>query len=222
MYHTDAKHLSIMRYVLTALVLFGLVQTYAFGSFITYTDRAAFLAAASGASLTTTNEDFSVDPGDPFTITDGTNSVTLDITSGSHMVDKLWNSNTAIGVRTTSTSVVGSVAGIGFDFELGSPFAPHTYLLINSTVMADSYSQSGFVGLLSTDGMLVSSVDDLITYDGWGAGFEAIVDNVVIATETTTPPDPIPEPNTLLLFAIGFVGILGLVYLKRRGKKASA
>jgi len=115
-------------------------------------------------------------------------------------------------------SVVGSVAGIGFDFgSIGA--SANAFLGINSGLWVDTSGDTGFLGLLSTDGMLVSSVYELGAQTSTFGASTAIVDNVVIATSTTTP---IPEPNTLLLFAIGFVGILGLGYLKHRGKKASA
>ena len=117
MSNQDAKHRHLIGHVLTVFILFCLVQNYAFGTFITYTDRATFLAAAAGASLTATNEDFTVDPGDPFTIDDGSgNSVTLDITSGNHSVNELRSGVSGLTLSLSSTGAAGSVAGIGFDF----------------------------------------------------------------------------------------------------------
>ncbi len=188
------------------------IQSGAYAAFITYTDRSAFEAAAAGVSLTLTNEDFAVDPGDPFTITDGTNSVTLDH-DGSYGAAVIQSSGFDAPVSAFSTAVTGVVAGIGFDYALLSPagaITGGTIEINGSSVTANNTSFTGFIGLLSTDGMTISSVDLLEANPGSGAFSTAEMDNIVIATGTPSSGGggSVPVPGTLLLLG-GALGLLG-------------
>jgi hypothetical protein len=186
---------------LAALLLLGAVQETANAAFVTYTDRADFLSAAASVPLRTANEDFSTDPGDPFTIDDGIgNSVTLDLIGGtwSPVSERLED---AVDVLLRSTAVNGTVVGIGFDFE-GVLALGRLEINQADSSAASLSSFTGFVGLLSTDGMTISSVDEL-SNDTWG---NAAVDNIVIVTT----PVPLPGAAWLFLSALGAVGLAGM------------
>jgi hypothetical protein len=228
--YTGATHRLATRYVLSVLVLFCLVQTYASATFVTYSDRAAFLADAATASLTTTNEDFSTNPGDPFTISDGSNSVELDILVGSHSGGLLTSVTSTgffetVNVELGSSSVVGSVVGIGFDFILnGVAIGSLLRLGINGLPPIEGpFGQiifGNFLGLLSVDDMTISSVDSMLVSLTSQQNFQVTsqIDNVVIATSSAPV---IPEPGTLVLFAAGILGVLCLGYMRKRRQSGS-
>jgi len=218
--HYSQVHAKVLQ-TLVGLFLFAALQATAVAGFITFTDRTAFLNAAAGASLLTFNEDFASDPGDPFTITGGSDSVTLDITLGA------WSSTgggrLGIGSAATSlvsTNVTGTVVGIGFNYE-SSLSAPGTFaeLELNTqsvTATASSTtlsSQAGFLGLLSTDGMTISSID--LIRANTNTFNVSVVDDIVIVTGT--PSAGVPEPASWLLFALSGLGLAGLRARRRAG-----
>jgi hypothetical protein len=220
--NTNVTHRLATRYVLTALVLFCLVQTAAFATFVTYTNRALFLSDAATASLTATNEDFSTAPTLPtFSITDGSNGVTLtDNTVGgtpiAHTGSELIVPNVGVILDLGSTAVTGTVFGIGYDFI--SIAGPGASLSLNSGAATVSTSAgSGFLGILSTDGMTISTVDSLISSTALQFA-NPRVDNIVIVTGSTAPP--IPEPSTLILFVVGVLGVSGIGYVRKRRQSA--
>ena len=191
---------------LAALLLLGAVQETANAAFVTYTDRASFLSAAASVPLRTANEDFSTDPGDPFTIDDGIgNSITLDVIRGtwSPVSERLEDT---VEVLARSTAVNGTVVGIGFDFEGVSALARLELNQADASATS-AVSTTGFLGLLSTDGMTIISIDEF-SNDTWG---NAAVDNIVIATS----PVPLPAAAWLFLSGLGAVGLAGM----RRSRK---
>ena len=206
------KAVSVMGAALAAVLLLAALPNTTFAGFISYSDRATFLAAASGASLTATNEDFTVDPGDPFTITDGANGVTLDLTQGVFSGGQI--SGTGNGnIILSSTALTGLLYGIGFEYTYGPPFisnpgitTPETGRLGGPSV---GFGTVGFFGILSVGGMTISAVSSLTTGQGNGS---STMDNIVIVTGTAA----VPEPSILLLFTLGALGLSGVRYRQSR------
>jgi len=204
-----------MKCLLAALTLLLSLQAYASAAFTVYTDRTAFLNAASGAGLTTKNEDFATNPGDPFTIDDGAgNAITLDITRGNFGQHGLVNRTAVI---LNSTSVVGSVVGIGFHTGTVGGGQKGAELSINGGVFTGSRPNNGFLGLLSTDGMSIAAVDDMRSKISNAGTFDFVkMDDIVIATGT-----PVPEPSSLVLFMLGGLLTGGVAYRRRRRKSTA-
>ncbi|MBC8427654.1 PEP-CTERM sorting domain-containing protein [bacterium] len=52
----------------------------------------------------------------------------------------------------------------------------------------------------------------------WAGQGYTIVGSMYALSDTLTVPtsEPIPEPSTLVLFGLGFLGILGYVYRRKR------
>lgn len=181
--------------VVTSLLLVSLSPQTANAAFVFYTDRTAFLNAATGAGHATTNEDFSTDPGDPFTITGAGGSVALSINDGSYDATN-EDLRDSIVVQLQSTSVTGSVTGIGFDYTLDGDNGAVIFGVNGETPFIGD--EGMFLGILSTDGMTISSVD-VIDVSNLDSGVR-IIDNVAITT--------IPVPATVWLFASA-LGLLG-------------
>lgn len=182
---------------LAALLLLGTVHNAAFAGLVAYTDRVSFLNDAATASLTTTVEGFDSDPGNPFNLTDGVNGVTL----GNFNFDAqgfIYGTGGTLDVGLTNIN--GSVFGIGFDYTSLAGFAT---IFDGATESARNWNSNGFLGLLSTDGVTISSIDTLQVDGGFGA---PTMDNIVIATGSTGSTTDVSEPGTLLLFALGVLG----------------
>ena len=211
-------------YLALALV-FAAMANRAQADFMVFTDRTEFLNAAANAGLTTTNENFtSPGPGDPFAIDDlSGNSVEFDILDGSFGADAISG---GIGdVKLKSTSVTGTVVGIGFDtiYVFGGGHSSLQQLLLNDgSAEIKTFGNSGnsvsFLGLLSTDGMLVTSVDD-ITVEYEPTNHYSRLDNLVIVTGNV---EQVPEPSTLALLGMGGLGMCGYRWRRKRKTQSAA
>mgnify|MGYP003653187691 CR=1 FL=1 len=180
---------------------------------IVYTDATAFQNAATGVGLTLTSETLAADPGDPFSLGTGGDTITMDLTLGLYngFLDSFINGGD--DVTFNSTAVAGNVAGIGFHY-----FNSIASLSLNggaATAGGTGPVTSGFLGLLSTDGTAITSVDSIVltdnalplnnpTLDGPGGGF-------VTATGIAAP---IPEPKAVVPL-LGLLG-LGLFWIRRK------
>ncbi len=188
---------------LAVLLLFGIVQGTASAAFINYTDRTAFENAALAATLTLTTEEFATDPGNPFVISDGTNGVTFEISYGGWKTGGYLGDKREVGLY--STNVTGAVVGVGFD--IGTNNTDATIVLNDGarTYWAGTNIHS-FIGLLSTDGMLISRIDEIANYSQSSLGNNPWMDNLVVVTDTTAT---VPEPSLPLLLGISLVGLVG-------------
>ena len=211
---------------LAFVLVFVVTATRVQAGFIAYTDRTEFLNAASGAGLTTTNENFSFDPGDPFTIHDSDgNSAGFDLTAGiySGIFDSLLGGGSGNNspVVLEGTSVTGSVVGIGFDiaYHSSSNGVVQSMSLNDSsaTISSPIGETVSFLGLLSTDGMMISSVDEIRLNSSLNNAPR--LDNLVIATGTA---NPVPEPSTLALLGIGSLGLIGCRRRRNKTTKLAA
>ena len=200
--------------------LLCLLASPGWATFVQYEDRTAFLNAATGAGLSATNEDFSSDPGNPFTLNDGNgNSLSFgyDPAMGAsynatlELLEKLPG---FVQVLLDSNGFTGQVYGLGFDFSVD----------MNDGVEIDTFGAglfthsglsnvpiTGFLGVLSTDGMDFGAILSHLVVDTDGS--IAQLDNLVMIT-----PAPIPIPSSLLLFGTGLIGLIG--WNHRRAKKS--
>ncbi len=196
---------------LPAAILFVLgLSSSASAQFMTFTDRAAFLAAASGAGFTSTTEDLSADPGDPFTITDTHGSVTLDITLGAYNAGdgNILHTGFADAATLVSTGITGSVRGFGYS-QVGN--GGNGSLAVNGLAPVGRVGD-GFLGVLATDGTEITVIDQL---EGRQAGFVgSTLDDIVVVSGAATA---VPEPGGVALLTAGLaVAVLG----RRRREEA--
>ena len=207
--------------ILPAIILTLFIQASpALATFVSFEDRTAFLNAAAGAGLTATNEGFSVDPGNPFTLNDGNgNSLTLAFMPGQ---DASYNAGLGLldtvpgsgQVELNSSGFSGQVHGLGFDFSVDQ--ASGIDIRTNSTDFLHSQGNSlgsvtGFLGVLSTDGMDIGAIFQQLNANTEGSLSQ--LDNLVMIT-----PAPVPIPSSLLLFGTGLAALVGWNY--RRTKKS--
>ncbi len=207
--------------LISAFAVLSLAPSAAAMTFTSFGDRATFLSDAATAGFIATNEDLTVNPGDPFTIADSFGSgITLDIIEGNFSTSFfgcggcIFENNPFDGlIQLASTSVTGKVVGIGFDSS--ARFSSTSSLSLNggsvSTTNPSSIGSS-FLGLLSTDGGSISSLD-LLEFDAPRFPI-ALIDNIVVITANETD---VPEPASIL--GLLTLGALGATSLKRKQKE---
>jgi len=198
-------------------VAFSFISMSVNASFVAYTDRTAFLNAASGTSLDTTNFDFTTNPGSSFTMNAGASSVSMVLggwsqwNAGGFFENSQSYGNTRLNAQ-GNPNVVGAVAGIGFDYTMGdSTFAPDARIGYTpnggSAILLREAGNSGFFGILSTDGDSIQHLQELGA-EIWNGS--STLDNVTIVSA-------VPVPAAAWLFGSGLVGLVGVA---RRRKSA--
>ena len=193
--------------LLLFITILFLSATPAMATFVPFEDRTAFINAAAGAGLTATNEDFSTDPGDPFTLNDGNgNSLSLGLdptaTQYNGTLELLDSPPIFNLVQLDSAGFSGQVHGLGFDFSVDQ--AEQIQIEIVSEFLHSQANSlgplTGFFGVLSTDGMDLAPLFPEIRVASEGS--VAQLDNLVIIT-------PVPVPSAMLLFGTGLAGFVG-------------
>lgn len=182
-------------------------------SFSLFSDRAAFLAAAALADMTVTNNDLET-ASSPVVVDDGAgNMVSLTVGGGSVIgafgnpfdpsSPRLLRGQTSGGgtnLTMTNNAVSGLVTGFGFDFwcqdqrfgctttaEIQLNGGTETASGTVTATVAQQPSNLGFIGLLSTTAMTITSIDR-IDHDGTGWSPAGSIDNIVIATVISSEP----------------------------------
>lgn len=179
---------------------------------ITYTDRAAFLAASG----LTVFEGFEQDRPSAesqsfgaFTVseTNGSNTVYLDgdagVSQGSKAAEMLDNGNSIFNIVFDS-----SIKSLGFDFVTSD----NTTVTIGGATSTTLNLLAGiptFFGITSTDGFTT------LTFDPSGAPFAFGVDSLAYSGSLASVVSPAPEPATWAMMIFGF-GMTGAAMRRRK------
>ncbi len=207
---------SVMVCTIAVLLLFVIAQGTASAAFISYTDRTAFENAALAATLTLTTEDFTNDPDASFTISDGTNGVTFETSIGGWKPAGYLGGKLEVGLY--STNVTGAVVGVGFDIGTNNSDATIALNDRARTAWAGSTPYS-FIGLLSTDGTLISIIDEIGNYSNSRTGISPWIDNLVVVTDES---HQVPEPSLGLLLGMSLIGLVGVGTVRKIKQKKIA
>lgn len=210
----------MLRSIPFSCVLIFVVASHATAGFMAFTDRTAFLNAAANAGLTTTSNTFTSDPGDPFTIADlNGNGVEFDIL-GSGFYSGAFEGIASLGqnpVLLESTSVTGTVVGVGFNISYqsnGAGVLQSVTLNSGAATTTNGGQNISFLGLLSTDGMTIASVDEIRLNESLNNN--AVLTNLDVVTGIASP---VPEPTSLALLGLSGLCVAGYRWRQRRKTK---
>ena len=179
-------------------------------AFISYTNQATWEAAVAALSLGTVLEDFA-----DATLVSGLSTANASV-SGSLSATAVTQFNNAANPRLAFSPGTSAFGGI-WDLAVGGA-GDGLLFMINGTAAVPSGTQalavagnfSGFVGFISNDATLITSV----RLDSPGTGVESFtLDNLQIATPGTTP---VPEPGTLTLLGMGLAATVRTARKRQR------
>lgn len=209
-----------MKIVYLALGIIATTPVAAQAAAVTFSDRAAFTAAATGPITTETFAGFPVNVflSTPVTLTNSTYTADSPavVTSGTFCPvagDACISGGDIVGPRTFNNLLSGA-AGFAFDLKAVSSINPFEITIVTGGgTQTFTLSDFTFFGIADTSGISSVSIRNLGTSNVYGNyGF----DNVSVFTGAVTPG--VPEPATWAMMMLGFGGV---GYAMRRKPKAS-
>ncbi len=197
------KVLPMLRTFLLILTL-SLLPAGASATFLTFSDRAQWEAAVSGAGLEVVTEDFADDPGTTFTV----GGADFEILFGNYdPVGEQLKPNGALRVDYTSG---GPIYGIGIDFaaDFGATLATANLVVsdgseVASTAGSLSSLSQVFLGIVSTEPL----DPDCPLCQAPSEIFMDVQLNPALLSADDLSVAVIPEPATLALLGLGLGGL---------------